>query len=262
LQPRLPDLAVAALAGGLMWIAYDILQRLSTFDLSGQAVYSWIFRLFLCVPLAWAIAFILNEEVSAAAAFLMGAFPTETILAFSRRVAATKLGLGEEAGSARSELLQIQGINNAHLDRLAAANITTVLDLAYCDPIELSLRTNIEINVVMDWKNQAVLWVYIDHDLKAFKKFYLRGAQEVYDLLDYLESTDGAQQEKARTVITALSERLKIPAPALETVLDAVALDTHTLFMQNFWCWGYDTDKEQITARENNTNGEYNDPKN
>lgn len=243
-QWTLPAVAVSALLGAFMWSIGDELGRVVKRDLSPKDVYGWVFRLFLSVPFGLALAAVLKNEVGVPVAFFVGAFPTQTLFRIARRIAVQKLGLGDQQGSTGLELQQLQSVSRAVAEAFQDEGVDTVSSLAWADPVDLTIRTNLDFNYVLDCMSQALLWVYFEEKTKLLFPYSLRGAQEVQALVTALKdvtipynSTESLNPEQARAkgTLTAIATLFNIPEPALMTTLRQVADDPYTVFIANVW---------------------------
>jgi hypothetical protein len=59
-----------------------------------------------------------------------------------------------------NDIVKLQGINRWIIERLSNEDITTVTQIAYCDPIRLIMRSNLTFNFVTDCMNQALAVIY------------------------------------------------------------------------------------------------------
>jgi hypothetical protein len=99
--------------------------------------------------------------------------------------------LGVELGpTEKSDLLGLDGIDKPLVERLAIEDITSIVQLAYCDPIQLTMRTNLSFNAVVDLVSQALAWVYLGEKLTAIRPLGCRGAYEVRQLIDFLHAAE------------------------------------------------------------------------
>jgi hypothetical protein len=192
--------------------------------------------------MAYALTGYFKEDVGVPTAFLLGVFPTQWLIGFARKVARKWMNLGEGPEGQESELQTLQSMDPRMAERLADENILTNLQLAYADPIVLSIRTNLGFSTVVDFVSQALLWIYLEDDAKKLRKFGLRGAQEVRSLWDELhEHEDGTPEEKAELkaraeeTLDAAVVELSIDKAALRNTLGQVALDPYTTFLCEIW---------------------------
>src|SRR5436305_10428327 len=122
-------------------------------------------------------------------AFATGVLPLGAVNTVLRQLANKRLGLEIGASQSGSQVQQLSGIDAAIADRIEDADITTIPQLAWCDPIQLTMRTNLNFDYVVDICSQALAWVYFDSKLDALRSLGLRGAFEIRVLfLDDLKS--------------------------------------------------------------------------
>jgi hypothetical protein len=223
-----------ALAGAYLWIVSDMIQRYSQRDLVPGALYAAVFRIVIAIPTAYAIAAILNDTVAPTFAFLLGTFPTNTLFLIMRRTVSKRFGLGEEAEANRKhELETLQGVNTAIAEKLSDIGISTLLLLAYEDPIQLTMRTNLSFSFGIDIVSQALAGLYID--LAKARKYSVRGAQEAATLYYTLSHGPPASREKACATLDALAKDLGIQPAALDVILFEISKDPYTKFLREIW---------------------------
>jgi len=229
--------AAAALAGAYLWVVSDLIQRYRQRDLVPGVLYSATFRIVIAIPMAYAIAAIIPKtmEIEAATlAFLLGVFPTDTLILIMRRTISKRLGLGDDAeANKKHELESLQGVNTVTAEKLSDIGVTTVLHLAYEDPIQLTMRTNLSFSVVVDLVSQALAGLYID--LEKARKYSLRGAQETANLYHDLSEGKAESQERARAVLGGVSAELNIPPESLQNNLREISEDPYTKFLRAVW---------------------------
>jgi hypothetical protein len=238
----LPPIAVAAALGAYMWALIDFVEKYLRRSLAPSNLWWASFRFVIAVPMAYALTGYFKEDVGVPTAFLLGVFPTQWLIGFARKVARKWMNLGEGPEGQESELQTLQSMDPRMAERLADENILTNLQLAYADPIVLSIRTNLGFSTVVDFVSQALLWIYLEDDAKKLRKFGLRGAQEVRSLWDELhEHEDGTPEEKAELkaraeeTLDAAVVELSIDKAALRNTLGQVALDPYTTFLCEIW---------------------------
>jgi len=181
-------LAVAALMGAFMRTLYDQIVDSVRREMAPSSLIWAAFRIAVAVPIAYSLATPLKSEFGPSLAFLLGFFPTRELFSFARRVAVKRFDFGESGEAAENELqLRIQGIDQRQAERFADNRVTTVLQLAYSDPVKLAIRGGFEFDYVVDCISQALLWIYLEADLNKVRKFGFRGAQEASNLWDELQ---------------------------------------------------------------------------
>ena len=225
-------LVAAALAGAFVWIISDEIDRLRRRDFTSSDVYYYIFRILLAVPFGWALTRLqYTSQVGIPVAFFLGAFPTTTLFTAARRIGGQQLHLGDDPSGAL-ELEKLQSIGKDNAERFKDEGISTIAQLAYADPVDLTIRTNFDFNYVIDCVSQALMWIYIipTTDLNLLS---LRGAQEAAALVEWLKDSD--HRTAAEATLTALAAKLNISEQALKTTLQQIASDPYTKFLVNAW---------------------------
>ncbi|HWN10219.1 MAG TPA: hypothetical protein VNO50_13295 [Pyrinomonadaceae bacterium] len=223
--------AISAFLGAYAWVLNDHLARFRTGDFTYHDVYGGVYRLLIAIPLGLSLATFSNLQVAAGVAFLLAAFPTTTLFKFARRLASKNIGVAENDESGRLELEKLQCIGRSNAERYGEEGISTIVELAWADPIDLTIRTNREFNYVVDCISQALLWVYFEDEVKKLYAVSLRGAQDVSSLLRDLLKDDVA----TKAALTAAASRLNLNEDAFKYSLLTVAEDPHTKFLVAIW---------------------------
>jgi hypothetical protein len=136
----LPWIVLSTLAGGFAWVISDLITRLRRQDFTVSDVYNWVFRILLAAPFGWAFAQLVKEDVGVPLAFLLGAFPTQTLFTIARRLAATRLGVSDDPDTGQLELEKLQSVTKTNAERFYDEGISTIAQLAYADPSSPPLR--------------------------------------------------------------------------------------------------------------------------
>jgi hypothetical protein len=233
----LPPIAVSALLGAFMWTAYDQINRFGTGDFTPNDIYRCSFRFLIAVPMGVSFAAVVKDDVGIPLAFFLGTFPAKTLMTFGRRFVTKKLDLGDQAATEKSEMELIQGINKPEAERYQEEGVTTILQLAYMDPIDMTLRTNYDFNYVIDCMSQALLWLYLDKSINIDKlrALGLRGAYEARVLREMLQSENAGQKLIAEANLVEVTKVLDINSAAFLKTLLEVAEDPYTKFIYHIW---------------------------
>ena len=242
----LRTLAASALAGAFVWVVSDEIDRLRTRDFTTIDVYYYVFRILLAVPFAWALSLANTDgklpgmfggglPVAIPLAFFLGAFPTQTLFTIARRLAAQLQRLSDNQENANLELEKLQSIGKVNAERFNDEAITTITALAYADPIDLTIRTNFDFSYVVDCVSQALAWIYFGDDSQKLFEFSLRGAQEIYSVVQTADDPNDEDQERALQTINEAAAKLNIPPEAFRSTLDQIAQDPYTKFLVNAW---------------------------
>jgi len=231
----LPSVAVAAVAGAYMWVVSDMIRRNRTRELSPSDVYWGCLRLAISVPLGFAFVSLLKEEAAVFVAFMLGAFPTPYLITILRRIGTRRLGLSEAGEDPRSNIELLQGISPGVAERFRDEGILTITQLAYCDPVDLTIRCHYAFSFVVDCVSQALAWPYFAKDFPIVQQFALRGAYEISTMVGELDAGTAQEQAGARRTIDALATNLQRDPVVLERTLREIAEDPYTKFILDFW---------------------------
>lgn len=236
----IPDVALGAFLGGLTWVIYDQLARFRDRDFTSHDVYNGVFRLLIAVPLGSSLASFCAPALKVPIAFLLGAFPTSALFKIARRLGAKQFGLADDAvqNSGDSELEKLQSVRKETAERLCDEGISSIGALAWTDPIDLTIRTNLEFSFVVDCISQALLWIYTTDHTKDLYPFSLRGAQEVFTFLGELGSTDPTKailKAEAEKTLEEAAKKVDVSKEAFHQTLLQVADDPSTKFLVEIW---------------------------
>jgi hypothetical protein len=241
-QPVAPlsSIAVAAIAGAYMWVVSDFISRSRRLDLSPSDVLWATLRLAIAVPLGYSFASLFKDDSGPFISFALGAFPLETLTTALRRIANKKLGLDIGPSEATNQLIKLEGVDASIVDRLALQDLTTIAQLAYCDPIQVTMRSNLSFNFVVDIVGQALAWSYFTSDeLAKLRRLGLRGAYEIHALMEDLKETPPPWFpdcfEAAKSVLSNAARDLNIDVVALKYTFGQIAYDPYTEFLYEVW---------------------------
>lgn len=239
---NLRALTAAALAGAFVWIISDEIDRLRTRDFTTSDVYYYVFRILLAVPFAWAIAAVsvngqtLGLPGSIPLAFFLGCFPTTTLFKIARRLAAQTLNLGDRSDKGSLELETLQSVTKTNAERFQDEGITSIVALAYTDPIDLTIRTNFDFSYVVDCVSQSLSWMYFGASSPILCKFSLRGSQEISNVVAWSsDATDVSRQAAAQKTIADAATAITISDLSFQTTLIQIVEDPYSKFLANVW---------------------------
>jgi hypothetical protein len=245
---KFPVLAIVAVMGAYMWVLFDETAKWYSSDISPGDIYWWCFRLVIAVPMGYAVKGIVTESLALPLAFFLGAFPTTQLMSIFRRIATRKMeGFADAQSGGISELQSLQGVDVIKAEQFGAESITTILELAYCDPIKLTIRTGLSYSFIVDCTCQALLWIYTEKETAALRKSGLRSAYEVLFLCLDLESDNPMAKQRAEQVIRDAAQALNRPENSVQNILIQVAIDPYTVFL--FLSWS-GTSKKDYNAKQ------------
>ncbi len=229
-----PLVAAYALAGAYLWVVYDLIARYRQRNLVPSAIYYCAFRIAIIVPLAYALGASLanySENLAASLAFLLGAFPTSTLFLLARRNAGKILNITEDPTQPEKplELEKLQGVNRPIAEAFSDVGVSTLVQLAYDDPIQLAMRTNLTFYFVLDLVSQALVAIYLDLDV--VRRFSMRGSVETSSLAARFFNGEPV----ARQVVDELAFELKLSEAVVAVVLYQIKEDPCSMFIDAIW---------------------------
>jgi hypothetical protein len=237
----LPDTAMAAFAGAYLWAADDLILRARRLDMAPSDLMWAALRLAIAIPMGYAFAAVLTPALAHLTAFALGAFPLSNLISIMRRLANKNLGLTPTPDEAADDIIRLQGINRAIVERFAIEGISTITQIAYCDPVRLIMRSGMTFNFVTDCMNQALAWMYLQTDLDAIRSLGMRGAVEIRCLcleLDDTAATDPASQADHLRAIEAfplIAAKINQAPATLQIAFRQIASDPFTSFLAKVW---------------------------
>jgi hypothetical protein len=231
----LPGTALAAISGAYTWIVYSLISASSQYNLQPPAVLSAILRMVVAAPLGYAVAYVATPGLQPFVAFAIGAFPLDTVQTVLQRIANKQLNLDIGTDSKTKQVTQLDGIDLPTADRIQTADITTIAQLAYCDPVQLSMRTNLSFDFVIDIVAQALAWLYFEQRMIKIRPLSLRGALEIRYLCAALASGEAAAKEAAQKTLVAAASAAGIDPDGFRSACQQVADDPYTEFLNEVW---------------------------
>lgn len=225
------DVLTASIAGAYTFVTWNFFASVQRRNLLIADIMRGGLRLAIAIPLGFALGG-LNETAGSFLAFAVGVFPLDTISTILRQLANKKLTLELGPADARSQVSQLSGVDSSIADRIEDADITTIAQLAWCDPIDLTMRTNLRFAYIIDVVGQALSWVYLESKLESLRPFGLRGAFEIREFMDKdLKSADASTKTRAEAVLTAAAAAAAIPVEGLRYAFNNIAYDEATKFL-------------------------------
>ena len=242
---RFPSMAVSAFLGAWTWVVYDQFSRLRNRDLTFHDVYGCVFRFLIALPFGFLLSRFASADFGISLAFLLGTFPTGTLFKIGRRLAVQQFKLGEGKTEASNQLEKLQSVSKSSAERFMDEGINTIAELAWSDPVDLTLRTNKEFDYVIDCASQALVWVYFEEKTRDLYKLSLRSAHEVTSLVYSLDL--GNEDKKAQAAEKTLAEAAKalgMETGAVWNTLKQIEEDPFARLLVAIWHWPKDPAKK------------------
>jgi hypothetical protein len=178
-----------------------------------------------------------------------------------RRTAAVPLKM--DAGTSEDgvqQLTKIDGISVPIAERLIDEGVKTNLQLAYTDPVALTIKSGMDFSFILMCCGQALVRIYFNDDqTKIVQKYALRTGFEIKALNDALTSYDKVIDDAAKAGTTAAAQNsaqaaakrqldnfareLSLDADSTRFILDQIAEDPYTKFI--WWMWPDTLDPQQ-----------------
>jgi hypothetical protein len=241
--------AIAGFAGGYMWVTQFLISRMQQRRLSRADICWCFFRILISIPISLSIVAFIKTTIPGtpiillcALCFMLGAFPTNSLMVFMRRIINSKINPQENTDENASVLIQLQGITKSQAEEFEKEGISTILQLAYADPIDLTIRTGFSFSYIVDCCSQALAWLSFEDNMKVLRKFGIRGAMEITTIeLEYnreLEQDDEVTELEvimADKTLDAIALELKMEKTVLRRTFYQVAWDPYAQFFYNIW---------------------------
>jgi hypothetical protein len=226
--------AAAGIFGGYLWVTAGFVTAARRYDVHSSDVLNGALRLSVSAAIGYALSTIAEPHLAAFVAFAAGAFPLSAVNVLLRRLASSKMGLQVDVADQTNTITKLDGIDPLTADRLYEAGITTVPQLAYCDPVQLCMRTGLAFDFVADAAAQALAWDYIgDEILKKLKPCGLRTSVEFRNLGDRVAAGE-AEALKTRDAAAAL---VGLAPELFDNLCREIAGDPYTEFLCDLWNW-------------------------
>lgn len=246
---RLPDTIIMALVGGYVWSVFQICARSRSSELSPDDLYEIDLGLIAAVPVGIAFSLLTADlgGLRAFMAFAASAFPLRDVQRLFRQYATRKAlessGSDDSATSRPAELhlgTTIEGLSDQTLARLSELRISTVLDMAYCDPIRVMVQTGFPLPVIIDWVDQS-LWALYAGDLKSkIDKLGIRCSLDVCEFVDlHLCDDKGTKRTVVdganKAALDALAQAMGSDSLLLQDLLFRIYCDPQVIVLRKLW---------------------------
>jgi hypothetical protein len=168
-----------AIIGGYLWNCYDLISRTTNFDLAPDT----FSKMWLKLWVASAVAAILSEGVSAglhpSLGFAVGLISIPVLFEAIADKAGRVLNIKTVQADTSAPIRLLQGATPDVIDRLSDIDISSTVQLAYCDPLHVMMTSNLSWAMILDLINQALLFNYVGPDAVRIRSGGYRGAIEL-----------------------------------------------------------------------------------
>jgi hypothetical protein len=149
-----------------------------------------------------------------------------------RQDAQRRLGAARDDDDMRADLIsKLLGVDNAVFERMGEIGVTTIGQMAWADPIALTMRTNMGFMFVLDLVSQALAWSYLGRRLEILRPMGLRGAYELRVLMNEANDPDSPLNANATNLIPEVAQAVNLSLAQFRNVLHQIADDATAEFL-------------------------------
>ena len=234
LHHQLLRIAIAAVAGAYTMVSFDAISRVARRDLLPEDLYVFSLRLIACVPVANALASFVKNDAALVVAFGTSTLSLQFITNFLRKNLMTRVNAGSPVSDdpkADDPISLLAGVDAAVAERMASIGITTIWQLAASDPVQLTMRTNLNFTYLLDLTSQAIAWTCLGDKISVLRPMGLGGAYELAVM--NLEARDATSPHQANSLalISQAAAALNLTSVQMSNILHCVCDDPRTMFL-------------------------------
>jgi hypothetical protein len=230
-----------AILGGYIRVVYELTLRYYQDNIRPADLLWFSYRLIISPPMGYAVAILLGGESTRAAyatAFLLGLFPTSTVTTLGRRMFAKATQTPDADTDQPAQLREVPALDPVTTQLLTEEGISTYTQLAYADPVRLTIRTGLGYSFIVTSVSEALLLGYLTTKdrMEIARQFGIAGAYEAANLWADAQGPDGdLARGQADRIIAELANRLGMTNEGLRNTLAEVANDPYLQFVAECW---------------------------
>jgi hypothetical protein len=238
---------------GLVYAAYGaylyaislFVGRLGSAGLSGKFLVRLALRCSMSIVLGFVAGELLifrtivTEKQTLFVYFALGLFPAWAMGALRRK--AKEVFSPDEKGCEALPPCLVDGLDDDTSDRLSELGITDIQHLATADPIELTLRTLLPLNRILDWIDQAMLISYVRGSIVAFRETGIRGAIDLSvlygDITDQMDKGETLDKRVARAndVFDSIAKKANMSTKTILVIARSLFEDENVSLIWDLW---------------------------
>jgi hypothetical protein len=201
-EPRLSAVSFAFL-GAYFYGINAVLRGYVRKDLRPKSYSTLTVRIVVVVILAWVLELLWQDTTLYVLAFLTGIVPETALLLVKEGLRKRLQPLGQRLGVTEEEpdpLTRLEGIDLYDRARLFDEGVTNIQGLAQHDVVELMLQTRIPVARILDWVDQAILYLHAgpakgngaarDATLRTLRKYGVRTATDLDNAFEAAATRD------------------------------------------------------------------------
>lgn len=213
-----------AIIGSYLWNCYDLIHRTTNFNLPPDA----FARMWLKLWVAAAVAAIFSGGVVAGlqptVGFAIGLISIPVLFEAVADKASKYLNVKTTEGDTSTKIAVLQGATPDVIDALSDIDIQSTVQLAYCDPINVMLSTNLAWVVIIDLIDQALLFNYMGAEMAKVRSAGYRGCIEAATIGANLNG-DAKQKAVGVASLTDFATLLGWPEPKALDLVQTLYID-------------------------------------
>lgn len=180
------------------------------------------------------LGFLKSDGAKESIFFLVGLF-TDWALSSLRTRARTVFNQPDTACD-RLPLCYVDGLDDGVIDILDEIGIWDVEHLATTEPGELTIRTLLPFNRVIDWIDQAILIAYVRRNIIVARQFGVGGAIDLALTYSYTLTNDaGELTTNANNVLNEIARKSELSRDVLNVMCRTLWLDYTVEQLYRFW---------------------------
>ncbi|HSZ53362.1 MAG TPA: hypothetical protein VK801_17480 [Caulobacteraceae bacterium] len=224
-------IAAASIAGAYVFVSLEAIGQVARRDVTAEDLCFHALRYMGCVPVAFALSSLVKNDAALIIAFAAGAFPLSMIARVIRQDAQKRLGVTPTSDTQADLITKLLGVDGAVFARMNEIGVTSIGQMAWSDPIALTMRTNFGFMFVLDLVSQALAWSYLGTKLETLRPMGLRGAYEIRVLMNEANDPASPLNANALDLIPQAAAAVGLTLPEFLNAAHQVADDATAEFL-------------------------------
>lgn len=183
------DAVLWSLIGSYLWNCYDLIRRTTNFDLTPDAFTKMWLKLWIAAAVASILSGGITTALQPTVGFAIGLISIPVLFEIISDRASKVLSVKSTEGDSSTPIKVLQGATPSVIDTLKNFDIESTVQLAYCDPMNVMMSTNLAWVVIIDMIDQSLLFNYIGADIAKIRNGGYRGSIEVATIGAHLNGT-------------------------------------------------------------------------
>lgn len=218
----------AGFIGTYLWSLYDLLRRYNQIDFTSSTFYHVFISLLLGLIVGYIFSYIFPYEGAFFLAFCIGAFPIGIVRNYFVGEGVNRLNIKlsvENINAEPESLCYLQGATKDVIARLTEEGITSAQCLAYSNPLKVFFRTNLDLAVILDLIDQAILYIYIENRIVTARTIGVRAATDIGEIYDLLNSKNIENKKRGQFLIQELANKIGEANECVREIVEKIGID-------------------------------------